>query len=68
MNLHEGIMSADARLRVATVFNKNEVSFNKYALTKLLIQYKLMSGFQNYDEWITNTFIPLNRFTNDTRI
>jgi 5'-3' exonuclease len=68
MNLHEGIMSADARLKVANTFNKNEVSFNKYALTKLLIQYKLMSGFQNYDEWITNTFIPLNRFTNDTRI
>lgn len=68
MNLHEGIMSADARIRVADAFNKTLPKFDKYALTKLLVKDKLIGAFPNYDSWIAQTFSPLNRFRNDTRI
>lgn len=67
MNLHEGIMSADARLKVADKFNSHAPKMQKYALTKLLMQHKLLTGLPNYDEWITQNFINLTRFhTNDT--
>lgn len=65
MNLHDGIMSSDARLRVATVFNNTFPEFNKYDLTMALVKDKLMGAFSNYDTWVTQTFIPLNRFKND---
>lgn len=68
MNLHEGMMSFDARLKVADMFNTNDVSLDKYGLTKKLIAGKLMNGFPNYDDWITQNFVPLNRFSNDTTI
>jgi 5'-3' exonuclease len=66
MNLHEGIMSNDARLKVANMFHKHNVELRKYDLTKLLIKNKLLGGFQHYDSWIAQNFIPLNRFHNDT--
>jgi len=62
MNLHEGIMSSDARLKVANMFHNHNVDFRKYDLTKLMMQNKLLSGIPNYDTWATQTFIPLNRF------
>lgn len=66
MNLHEGIMSVDARLKVANMFNNHNVELRKYDLTKLMIKNKLLGGFQHYDSWIAQNFIPLNRFHNDT--
>jgi 5'-3' exonuclease len=65
MNLHDGIMSSDARIKVADVFNKTLPSFDKYALTKLLVRDKLISAFPNYDTWLAQTFITLNRFHNE---
>jgi 5'-3' exonuclease len=65
MNLHEGIMSDGARLKVANMFHNKQVEFNKYNLTKLMIKSKLMSAFPTYDSWVTQTFIPLNRFYNN---
>lgn len=62
MNLHEGIMSSDTRLKVANMFNNHTVDFKKYDLTKLMMQNKLLSGIPNYDTWVAQTFIPLNRF------
>jgi 5'-3' exonuclease len=66
MNLHEGIMSNEARLKVANMFNNKSITFNKYDLTKRMIDSKLFGAFPNYDSWITQTFIPLNRFYNDS--
>ncbi len=68
MNLHEGIMSNDARLRVANTFHNTTVHFKKYDLTKLMVRHKLIGGFPNYDSWVAQSFIPLNRFNNDTTV
>jgi 5'-3' exonuclease len=64
MNLHEGVMSSDARIRVADTFNKRWTDFKKSDLTKLLIQTKLYLSFPNYDSWLAQTFNPLWRFHN----
>ena len=66
MNLHEGIMSDGARLKVANSFHNTKVAFNKYDLTKKMLHSKLMGAFPTYDSWVVQTFIPLNRFRNDT--
>lgn len=66
MNLHEGIMSNDARLKVANMFHNHSVGLRKYDLTKLLMSVKLLNAFPNYDSWLTQNFIPLNRFYNDS--
>jgi 5'-3' exonuclease len=68
MNLHEGIMGSDSRLRVANTFNNTLPSLNKYSLTKLLMKAKLLGAFPNYDSWISQNFIPLNRFHNDATL
>ena len=64
MNLHEGVMSGDARIRVADIFNNAELNYNKTALTKLLIDNRLFLSFPNYDSWLGQTFMPLYRFHN----
>lgn len=63
MNLHEGIMSNDAKLKVANMFNFHTVSLDKMTLTKLLMKSKLLGSFPNYDSWLAQNFIPLNRFS-----
>jgi 5'-3' exonuclease len=65
MNLHEGIMSVDARLKVVNMFNNHIVNLRKYDLTKLMMKYKLLGAFSNYDAWLAQNFIPLNRFHNN---
>lgn len=62
MDLHEGIMSSDARLKVADIFNTSKPVFEKYLLTKLLASHKLIHSFPNYDSWIVQSFITLSRF------
>jgi 5'-3' exonuclease len=62
MNLHDGVMSVDARMRVANIFQSHTVNFQKYALSKLLLKYRLLSGLPNYDEWVSQSFMQLNRF------
>lgn len=68
MNLHEGIMSVDARMKVTNMFHSHVPSFRKYDLTKLLMRGKLLGSFPNYDSWLTQSFIILNRFHNDTTV
>jgi 5'-3' exonuclease len=62
MNLHEGIMSVDARMRVANIFESHTVDFQKYTLTKLMLSYRLLQSIPNYDSWVSQSFMPLNRF------
>lgn len=66
MNLHEGIMSSDARLRVANIFNQTHVELKKIDLTKLMMQTRLLGAFPNYDIWLSQTFIPLTRFHDES--
>jgi len=68
MDLHEGIMSSDARIKISNRFHETFPSLNKYALTKLLMKGKLLGAFPRYDEWLSQNFIPLNRFTNDSTV
>ena len=65
MNLHEGIMSVDSRLKVSNLFHNANVGLDKQTLTKMMIQYKLISAFPNYDMWIVQNFLQLNRFHNN---
>lgn len=66
MNLHEGMMSTDARMKVINMFHNATVDFRKYDLTKMMMRTKLLGAFPNYDSWLAQTFIPLNRFKHDT--
>lgn len=66
MDLKEGIMSVDAKMKVANTFNNHSTEFNKYNLTKVMMRTKLLGAFPNYDEWLAQTFYALNRFHNDT--
>ena len=68
MDLHEGIMSVDARMKVANKYHEHSVQLSKYTLTQLLIRSKLLHTFPNYDDWVNQNFVPLNRFSNDKRI
>ena len=68
MNLHDGIMSVDSRMKVINMFHNHVPSFKKYDLTKLLMRGKLLGSFPNYDSWLTQSFIILNRFHNDTTV
>lgn len=68
MNLHDGIMSVDARMKVANKYRDGEVQLNKYTLTQLLMRSKLLHAFPNYDSWINQNFVQLNRFYNDTTV
>lgn len=68
MDLHEGIMSADARMKVANLYRSNKLQLNKYLLTTLMMRSKLLGAFPNYDSWVAQNFIPLNRFTHDSNI
>jgi 5'-3' exonuclease len=63
MNLHEGVISTDARMRIANIYKNSTIQLRKVDLTKLLFKYKLLSGIPNYDMWITTNFVPLNRFS-----
>lgn len=63
MNLHEGIMSVDARMKVAHKYREHSVELQKYLLTQKLIQSKLWNAFPNYDVWINQNFVPLTRFS-----
>jgi len=62
MNLHEGVISADSRLKVANLFHQTKPTLQKYDLTKLMIRSKLLNAFPSYDTWIMQTFVPLSRF------
>lgn len=63
MNLHEGIMSVDARMKVANKYQEHAVKLQKHLLTQRLIQSKLWNAFPNYDVWINQNFVPLTRFS-----
>lgn len=62
MNLHEGVMSVDARMKVSNIFDGYHTELRKYDLTKIMMRTKLLSAFPNYDSWLAQTFIPLTRF------
>lgn len=67
MNLHEGIMSTDARLKVMNVFENATVTFDKQTLTKLMIKNRLFPAFPGFDSWVALNFIPLDKFYNESR-
>jgi 5'-3' exonuclease len=66
MNLHESIMSIDAKMKVVNRFQTTQTSLRKVDLTKLMMKSRLLQAFPNYDSWLSQNFIPLSRFNNDT--
>jgi 5'-3' exonuclease len=62
MNLHESIMSIDAKMKVVNRFQTTSTSLRKVDLTKLMMRSRLLGSFSNYDDWLAQNFIPLSRF------
>jgi DNA polymerase-1 len=62
MNLQEGIISSDSRIKIANAYRNTGVNLRKVDLTKLLFRSKLLGGLPNYDTWLATNFVPLNRF------
>jgi hypothetical protein len=62
MNLQEGIISSDSRIKIANTYRNTGVNLRKVDLTKLLFKSKLLGGLPNYDTWLATNFVPLNRF------
>jgi DNA polymerase-1 len=61
MDLSDPPMSGASKLEILEEFQNPPYELNKYALTKLFSQFKLLSTIQNYDEWLTFTWSTLNR-------
>ena len=62
MTLRDVNISAAAKLTVANALQNHLPHLEKMTLTKLLVGGKFISAIQNYDVWLTTTFMPLLRF------
>lgn len=62
MTLSGSLIAGTTKLKILDSFNSKEHSLNKYALTKHLSQYKLLSAFGDYDTWLLTSWSPLTRF------
>ena len=65
MDLHEGLMSVNARLKVSNMYETLYAGINKSDLTKRMIRCKLYSAFPNFETWFA-PFLTLNRFYNES--
>ena len=64
MRLDEQHMSGTTRSKVLQQFDAPIPVLNKLGLTQLLVHDRLLGAFNNLDEWLMNTFVPLTRFSN----
>lgn len=62
MDLRQQQMSANIKVNLLSQFNAIPPVVNKTELTKAMIRAKIMSSFTNYDEWLSFSFLPLQRF------
>jgi len=62
MDLRQQQMSANIKINLLTHFDQTPTIVNKSELTKSLIRANILSGFTNYDEWLTLSILPLQRF------
>lgn len=63
MDLTDGIMSSEAKIKVSSLFHNDTNKLQKFNLTRLLAKYRLLGSLTNYDSWIAQSFINLNRFS-----
>jgi 5'-3' exonuclease len=68
MNLHEGIMSNDARMKVVNMFHKHVPELRRHELTSLMMRNRLLPSIPNYTSWISQAFTQLTRFKNDDTV
>lgn len=66
MRLEEMDMSGLLKLKVLERFDEEVPTINKFALTKILQEDKLSTGFPKYEEWLQMSFGQLNRFALST--
>lgn len=62
MNLTDGIMSNEARIKTSHLFDEPTNKLQKFTLTQLLSKYRLLGSFPTFDSWIVS-FLTLNRFS-----
>ena len=66
MRLDEIDMSGLIKLKILERFDEEVPTVNKFALTKILQEDKLSTGFPKYEEWLQMSFGQLNRFALST--
>jgi len=62
MQLRDVNISVDAKMKIHSKFEEKCPPLRKTDLIRLMVRAKILSSIQNYDEWITFVFVPLNRF------
>ena len=62
MDLRQQQMSANIKINLLSHFNQTPPIVNKTELTKAMVRARIMSSFTNYDEWLSFSFLPLQRF------
>lgn len=62
MNLRDVDISVDAKMKILDKFEMECPPLRKVDLTKLMVRTNVISSIQNYDQWITFTFMPLARY------
>lgn len=68
MRLDDVMMSTDTRLKVLNEFNAPIPPLDKFTLTKLMINSKMITAFGRWDDWIQSSFVPLIRFSGDKHV
>lgn len=61
MNLEEQNIAGTIKLKILDKFNTSINKLNKYSLTKLCGEFKLLASFGDYDSWIATTWNPLTK-------
>ena len=64
MDLHDGIMSSDAKMKVADRYHKSEIQLDRKGLTEIMMKTRLLSAFPNFNSWLAQNFIPLDKYYN----
>lgn len=68
MRLDDVAMSVDTRVSVLKIFNEPIPPLDKFTLTKLMINAKMISAFGRWDEWIQTSFVPLMRYSGERHV
>lgn len=63
MRLDEQHIGTHARIKILDQFDAPISPLNKLSLTQMFVRDRLIGSFNNLDEWLTSTFVPLTRFS-----
>jgi len=62
MDLANVDISGTAKIKIGDALRDTPHALNKYDLTKKMNEFRLLSAFGNYDEWLLTSWVPLTRY------